>query len=58
MMKDIFLCFTGTTRIPRPGELTGVDYTFLSVDEFLALEKSGNLLESGIYDGKWELDHN
>jgi hypothetical protein len=40
-----------TTRVPRPGELSGVDYTFLSVDEFLALEKSGNLLESGIYDG-------
>lgn len=28
-----------------------MDYTFLSVDEFLALEKSGNLLESGIYEG-------
>ena len=42
----------GTTRTPRPGELNGVDYTFLSMDEFLALEKSGNLLESGLYDGE------
>ncbi|XP_041347543.1 membrane-associated guanylate kinase, WW and PDZ domain-containing protein 1-like isoform X3 [Gigantopelta aegis] len=40
-----------TTRKPRPGEANGVDYTFLSMEEFLALEKSGDLLESGIYDG-------
>ena len=32
--------------------MNGVDYTFLTVDEFLALEKSGNLLEAGLYDGK------
>lgn len=42
---------SGTTRPPREGEVNDVDYTFLSVDEFLALEKSGNLLESGIYEG-------
>jgi guanylate kinase len=29
-----------------------MDYTFLTMDEFMKLEKSGNLLESGIYDGK------
>ena len=47
------LCvFTGTTRTPRKDEVNGVDYTFLTVDEFLALEKSGNLLEAGLYDGK------
>merc|ERR1719357_1753918 len=40
-----------TTRAPRPEERHGVDYTFLSKDEFLALEKSGDLLESGVYDG-------
>ncbi|KAG8191530.1 hypothetical protein JTE90_019594 [Oedothorax gibbosus] len=40
-----------TTRIPRPGEISGVDYTFLTVDEFIALERSGSLLESGIYEG-------
>ncbi|XP_064633877.1 membrane-associated guanylate kinase, WW and PDZ domain-containing protein 2-like isoform X4 [Lineus longissimus] len=40
-----------TTRTPRPGEINGMDYTFLSMDEFMSLEKSGNLLESGIYDG-------
>ena len=29
-----------------------MDYTFLSTEEFLALEKSGDLLESGVYEGK------
>ncbi|XP_071817085.1 membrane-associated guanylate kinase, WW and PDZ domain-containing protein 3-like isoform X5 [Apostichopus japonicus] len=40
-----------TTRLPREGEINGVDYKFLSPNEFMALEKSGNLLESGIFDG-------
>ncbi|KAG1659665.1 Membrane-associated guanylate kinase, WW and PDZ domain-containing protein 2 [Nymphon striatum] len=39
-----------TTRSPRPGEVNGVDYTFLTAEEFAALERSGNLLESGIYE--------
>lgn len=42
---------TGTTRTPRKGEQPGVDYVFLSMEEFERLEKSGNLLESGKYDG-------
>ena len=41
-----------TTRTPRPEERHGVDYTFLSKEEFIALEKSGELLESGVFDGK------
>ncbi|KAG8191377.1 hypothetical protein JTE90_006121 [Oedothorax gibbosus] len=40
-----------TTRTPREGEVNGVDYTFLSVPEFMRLERSGQLLESGIYEG-------
>lgn len=42
----------GTTRHPREGEVDGVDYTFLAVEQFQELEKSGVLLESGIYEGK------
>ncbi|CAF3013359.1 unnamed protein product [Rotaria sp. Silwood2] len=38
-----------TTRPSRPGEINGQDYTFLSVKDFHALEKSGKLLESGVY---------
>lgn len=40
-----------TTRAPRPGEVNGVDYTFLKQKEFDELERSGNLIESGIFDG-------
>ncbi|XP_063796993.1 membrane-associated guanylate kinase, WW and PDZ domain-containing protein 1 [Pseudophryne corroboree] len=42
-----------TTRPPREGEVPGVDYRFLSVQEFLALEHSGTLLEVGTYEGNY-----
>jgi len=42
---------SGTTRPPRPGEVNGVDYRFLTVDEFRIMEEHGELLESGIFDG-------
>ena len=43
--------FLGTTRKPRPKEKNGVDYTFLSKEEFEQLERDGKLLESGVYGG-------
>ncbi|XP_062396884.1 membrane-associated guanylate kinase, WW and PDZ domain-containing protein 3a isoform X2 [Sardina pilchardus] len=42
-----------TTRQPREGEVAGVDYNFISVEEFRILEESGQLLESGTYDGNY-----
>ncbi|XP_077387078.1 membrane-associated guanylate kinase, WW and PDZ domain-containing protein 1b isoform X3 [Festucalex cinctus] len=42
-----------TTRPPREGEVPGVDYNFLSVPDFLELEKSGTLLEIGTYEGNY-----
>ncbi|XP_004401362.1 PREDICTED: membrane-associated guanylate kinase, WW and PDZ domain-containing protein 3 isoform X1 [Odobenus rosmarus divergens] len=42
-----------TTRAPRDGEVPGVDYNFISVEQFKALEESGALLESGTYDGNF-----
>ncbi|XP_060766192.1 membrane-associated guanylate kinase, WW and PDZ domain-containing protein 1b [Neoarius graeffei] len=39
-----------TTRAPRDGEVPGVDYNFLSVEDFLKLEQSGTLLEIGSYE--------
>lgn len=42
-----------TTRQPREGEVPGVDYNFISVEEFCVLEESGLLLESGTYDGNY-----
>ncbi|XP_061534944.1 membrane-associated guanylate kinase, WW and PDZ domain-containing protein 1-like isoform X3 [Phycodurus eques] len=42
-----------TTRAPRDGEVQGVDYNFLSVEDFLELEESGTLLEIGTYEGNY-----
>ncbi|KAM4047513.1 membrane-associated guanylate kinase, WW and PDZ domain-containing protein 3 isoform 2-T2 [Anomaloglossus baeobatrachus] len=42
-----------TTRSPRDGEVPGVDYNFITVDQFKVLEDSGVLLESGTYDGNF-----
>lgn len=49
--KSVFSVFPGTTRAPRDGEVPGVDYNFIPVEQFKALEESGALLESGTYDG-------
>lgn len=50
------LCFLsfklGTTRPHKEGEVPGVDYIFITVEDFMELEKSGALLESGTYEGK------
>ncbi|XP_036803357.1 membrane-associated guanylate kinase, WW and PDZ domain-containing protein 1 isoform X3 [Oncorhynchus mykiss] len=42
-----------TTRPPRDGEVPGVDYNFLSVEDFLNLEQSGTLLEIGTFEGNY-----
>ncbi|XP_033939123.1 membrane-associated guanylate kinase, WW and PDZ domain-containing protein 3 isoform X1 [Pseudochaenichthys georgianus] len=42
-----------TTRLPRDGEVPGVDYNFISCGDFRILEESGLLLESGTYDGNY-----
>jgi guanylate kinase len=38
-------CVTYTTRPPRPGEVDGVDYKFLSLAEFEELKRNGAFLE-------------
>ncbi|XP_029290782.1 LOW QUALITY PROTEIN: membrane-associated guanylate kinase, WW and PDZ domain-containing protein 2-like [Cottoperca gobio] len=42
-----------TTRQSRDGEISGVDYNFVSIEEFFALEESGALLESGKFKGNY-----
>ncbi|KAK7884574.1 hypothetical protein WMY93_027697 [Mugilogobius chulae] len=42
-----------TTRLPREGEISGVDYNFVSIEEFFSLEESGALLESGKFKGNY-----
>ena len=40
-----------TTRPPRPGEVNGRSYKFVSTEEFEAKQKAGELLESAEYIG-------
>ena len=39
-----------TTRQPRPNEVDGVDYHFVSVDEFLKLREQGFFAETATYN--------
>jgi guanylate kinase len=43
---------TATDRPPRPGEVHGVDYFFLTAAEFLRMEGEGELLEHAIVYGQ------
>uniref|UniRef100_A0A3Q2ZX02 Membrane-associated guanylate kinase, WW and PDZ domain-containing protein 1-like n=1 Tax=Kryptolebias marmoratus TaxID=37003 RepID=A0A3Q2ZX02_KRYMA len=45
--ENLYLRAVPTTRQPREGEISGVDYNFVSIEEFFSLEESGALLESG-----------
>uniref|UniRef100_A0A915I3D2 Uncharacterized protein n=1 Tax=Romanomermis culicivorax TaxID=13658 RepID=A0A915I3D2_ROMCU len=42
-----------TTRLPKPGEIDGVDYRFVTKEDFDALERHGELLESGVFEGNF-----
>ncbi|XP_068453317.1 membrane-associated guanylate kinase, WW and PDZ domain-containing protein 3 isoform X2 [Clinocottus analis] len=42
-----------TTRQPKDGEISGVDYNFVSIEEFFSLEELGALLESGKFKGNY-----
>src|SRR5438270_8864630 len=46
-------CVTTTTRPRRPGERDGVDYHFLSREQFERLEAGGGFLESADVYGHW-----
>ena len=43
--EQLRLSVSATTRPPRPGEVDGVDYFFLSDDEFARRRKNGEFLE-------------
>lgn len=43
---DVLLSVSATTRAPRPGEVNGVNYYFVSDEEFDRLERSGEMLET------------
>lgn len=49
---NVHLSVSATTRNPRPGEVDGVDYFFLSHSEFDAMVQSGDMLEYAIVHGE------
>lgn len=42
-----------TTRAPRPGEQDGVNYHFVSEDEFMRMQESGGFLEWAVVHGNF-----
>ncbi|MEA1902914.1 MAG: guanylate kinase [Actinomycetota bacterium] len=50
---DIDFSVSATTRLARPDETHGVDYWFLTVEEFLSLRDAGELLEWAEYNGRF-----
>jgi guanylate kinase len=51
--KDYHYVVTCTTRAPRPGEVHGVAYHFVSKERFFAMRAAGELLEATEVHGKW-----
>jgi guanylate kinase len=51
LRTDIGYSVSCTTRTPRPGEVDGTDYYFLSRDEFLARRAAGDFAESAEVHG-------
>ena len=49
----IVLSVSHTTRPPRPGEQSGREYHFVSVDEFMRLRAAGEFLESAEVHGNY-----
>ena len=51
--SHIFLSISATTRAPRPGEIHGKDYYFLSQDEFFRMRDAGEFLEWAFVFGNY-----
>jgi guanylate kinase len=51
-VPELRLAVSATTRHPRPGETHGVDYHFLSEDEFERRVEAGEFVEHARYSGR------
>ena len=50
-LPNAWLSVSGTTRAPRPGEADGVNYHFMSAEQFDDLVRTGGFLEWAEYAG-------
>ena len=50
---EIFLSVSATTRNPRPGEVHGVHYYYISKEEFENRIANGHMLEYTTYSGNY-----
>ena len=50
-VPELELSVSATTRAPRPGERSAVDYHFLTPDEFERRAAAGGFVESAAYSG-------
>lgn len=48
---EVWVSVSATTRAPRPGETDGVDYHFMTEEQFLAGERAGEFLETAVVHG-------
>ncbi|TCV84118.1 guanylate kinase [Sulfurirhabdus autotrophica] len=56
--SNIQLSISYTTRPPRPGEVNGTDYHFISEDTFLSMLEKGEFLESAeVYGNRYGTSH-
>jgi len=53
-MANVHFSVSATTRPPRPEEVNGQDYFFLSKEQFAQMEKDGQFLEFAHYEGSGE----
>jgi len=51
-VPELELSVSATTRRPRPGERDGIDYHFLSPEEFERRAQAGEFLEHATYSGQ------
>lgn len=51
--SEVYFSVSATTRAPRPGEIDGVQYNFVSVPEFERMIADGEMLEYATYAGNF-----
>lgn len=52
-MPEIRIAVTATTRAPRPGEVDGHNYYFVSQDKYVEMQNTGELLAPALVHGNW-----